>query len=108
MWADKLALSTVAILIVVVMVTNPSSEVNTWAFWHPQLWPFLRLFLILWVPLRIIDLAFAGPRRRSDDQTLFAAWRARGATHPKDKGPEAAALRKAMDAEYRKEGFYRP
>lgn len=35
-------------------------------YWSNYAWPILRLVGGIWLFLRIIDLMFAGPRRRSD------------------------------------------
>jgi hypothetical protein len=73
MWADKIAFYILLLVVFLVMVTNPTSQINTWAFWSPQIWPIFRLALCIWFPMRLLDLFLGGPRRRVNARYLAAS-----------------------------------
>jgi len=69
-WADKLALAWLALIVLTLAVLSSEPlkiliAIVTPSLWHGTWWPILRLAFIPWVLLRLIDWTTGGPKRRA-------------------------------------------
>ncbi len=69
-WPEIVALCIAFVLLL-------SSTMSSWPlskFLEVNWWPFLRIILWVWVPMRFFDLINGGPSRRAAMRVLYRRW----------------------------------